>query len=392
VNNPKKVLVFSLVYYPYNIGGAEVAVKEITDRIYSSDFEFDMVTLAKHESFFEKRGNVNVYRVGPLWLNKSKSFGKFYKYFFVFSAFFKAIELNRKNHYDMIWSVMANYVGFSALFFKIFNPKIPFLLTLQEGDPIDYIKRRVRFVYPIFKIIFKKANAIQAISNYLAQFGKSMGFRGQPAVVPNGVDIKKFDIELSLEERKKIRRSLNLEEDNIALITTSRLVVKNGIESVIKALTKLSKNIKFVICGEGELRKNLEDLAKKSGVSDRVIFLGFVSHDDMPKYLKACDIFIRASLSEGMGNSFIESMASKLPVIATPVGGIVDFLIDHQTGYFCQPENYVNIAETVEKVLNDHQKNSIVTNAYNMVLEKYNWDLITKKMMEIFHNININEK
>lgn len=392
MENVKKILIFSLVYYPRHIGGAEVAIKEITDRITNSKFEFDMVTLAKHGPSFEKIGNVNVCRVGPIWLNKTKIFGKLYKYLFVFFAFFKAINLHKKNHYDMVWSMMANYAGFSALFFKILNPDISFLLTLQEGDSIDYIKKRVRFVYPVFKMIFKKADTVQAISSYLADFGKSMGFKNEPIVIPNGVDIKKFDINLNQNEREEIRRELKLEENDIALITTSRLVVKNGVGDVIKALLKLPENIKFVILGEGELKQKLIKLAEDLGVSNRVIFKGFVSHDHMLKYLKACDIFIRASLSEGMGNSFLEAMAAKLPVIATPVGGIVDFLKDDpskaeiQTGYFCQPQDPESIVKTVGKVINDPQKNHVISRAYEMVKVKYDWGLISKQMEKVFSN------
>lgn len=390
--NTKKILIFSLAYYPRHIGGVEVAIKEITDRILFAEFEFDMITMAKHKPSFEKMGNVNVYRVGPLWLNKTKTFWKLYKYFFIFSAFFKAVKLHRKNHYDIVWSMMANYAGFAALFFKIFNPSVPFLLTLQEGDPIDYIKRRARPVYPLFKMIFKRADTIQAISNYLADFGKSMGFKGEPVMIPNGVDIKNFDINLSLEEREQIRKELNLEERDIALVTASRLVVKNGVGDVIKALPKLNQNIKFIILGEGELKEKLKELAKKLNVSDRVIFRGFVSHDKMQKYLKACDIFIRPSLSEGMGNSFIEAMATSIPVIGTPVGGIIDFLIDNKTGYLCQPQNSESVAETIQKVISDSNKNQITENAYNMIVEKYDWNLIAQQMKNVFSNINANEK
>ena len=373
-----------------------MAIKEITDRLSPAEFEFDMVTLAKHEPSFERIGNVNVYRVGPIWLNKTKVFGKLYKYLFVFFAFFKARNLHKKNHYDIIWSMMANYAGFAALFFKIFNPGTPFVLSLQEGDPIDYIKRRVRLVYPLFKMIFTKADIIQSISNYLADFGKSMGFKNEPIVIPNGVDIKNFQFSIfNFQKRQEIRKELGLKENDIGLITTSRLVVKNGVGDVIKALAKLPVNIKFVILGDGELRKNLEGLAKKSnlteqaGVSERVNFKGFVSHDNMPKYLKACDIFIRPSLSEGMGISFVEAMACKLPVIATPVGGIVDFLKDGETGYFCKPQNPESIAQTVQRVINDPSKNQIIENAYNMVIEKYDWNKIALQMKDVLVNINI---
>jgi len=134
--------------------------------------------------------------------------------------------------------------------------------------------------------------------------------------------------------------------------------------------------------------------ANKSEVSDRVIFKGYVSHDKLPEYLKACDIFIRPSLSEGMGISFLEAMAAKISVIATPVGGIVDFLVDPaklqrsgmdiQTGYFCQPKDSESIVVAVNRILSDQNKVQVIENAYNMVLEKYNWDLVAKKMNDVF--------
>jgi len=82
-----------------------------------------------------------------------------------------------------------------------------------------------------------------------------------------------------------------------------------------------------------------------------------------------------------------------LPVIATPVGGIVDFLhdpffeddTDNQTGYFCQPENPESIVSTVQKVISDPNKNQIIENAYKMVKEKYDWDLIAKQMSAVFN-------
>jgi len=99
-------------------------------------------------------------------------------------------------------------------------------------------------------------------------------------------------------------------------------------------------------------------------------------------------------LSEGFGNSFIEAMACRIPVIATPVGGIVDFLQDSSnasgqvaTGYFCEPQNPESIIKAVEKVISDPNKNKIIENAYNMVKEKYDWNLITKQITEVFNKI-----
>ncbi len=367
----KKILIYSIAYHPF-VGGAEVAVKEITDRI--SDIEFHMLTINidGKQKKYEKIGAVHVYRIGS---------GNVGKYLFPITSLPKALSLHRKIKFDAIWSIMANYAGFSALLFKFLKPKIPFILTLQEGDPIDYIKRRVGIFYPLFVQIFRRANIVQAISHYLADFAKSMGYGGDVQVIPNGVDTYIFSREHSEQELGALRWQFHKETNDVFLVTTSRLVTKNAVDDVISALPLLPNNIKFLIVGVGPLEKNLKKLALDLGVDKRVIFAGFVEYKEIPKYLKISDIFIRPSLSEGMGNSFIEAMSAGIPVIATPVGGIPDFLKENKTGVFCKVQNGESIALAVNKILdNGDLRAEIISNASKMVAKDYDWAHIVKKM------------
>ncbi|KKU68876.1 MAG: Glycosyltransferase [Parcubacteria group bacterium GW2011_GWA2_47_16] len=382
----KRILIFSLAYYPLFIGGAEVAVKEITDRL-RGDFEFDMITLRKSASKFERVGNVNVYRVGFGWRAGDHSFLsrlKIYKYLFPFFAVSKALSLHRKNQYDVTWSLMANYAGFAALFFKLLRPKVPFILNLQEGDPTDYIKRRVGVFYPIFKMIFTKADAITALSVFLANWAKEMGAKAQIEVVPNGVDLSRFtnyDSRIKNEGREKIRGELGFGNEDTLMVTTSRLVEKNAVGDVIESLQYLPETVKFLIIGTGQLEGSLKFKVQSLKLEERVIFQGFVPHEKLPPYLWASDIFIRPSLSEGQGASFMEAMAAGLPVIATPVGGIPDFLKDGETGLFCEVHNPKSIAQKVGKLMKDAEsRDYIVRTAEKMVAEKYSWDLIADRM------------
>ncbi|MDQ3076554.1 MAG: glycosyltransferase family 4 protein [bacterium] len=370
----KRILIFSVAYHPF-VGGAEVAVKEITDR--SSDYEFEMITLNLDglQKSEEQVGNVKIYRIGGK--------GRVQKLFFPFSAYVKAQRLHKIYPYDAVWSIMASFGGFAASFFKRKNPYVPFILTLQEGDPIEYIKRQVRFVYLLFKNIFKRATIVQTISAYLAIFAREMGVQGEIQVIPNGVDTKIFTQQFSNPELEIVRQEIGKEPGERILITTSRLVVKNGIKDVISAMTSLPPSIKFVIVGIGpleqELRRQVEDLK----LGKRVLFLGQKRYHDIPKYLAVSDIFIRPSLSEGMGNSFIEAMAAGVPVIATPVGGITDFLKDRETGIFCKVNNPESIKEKVELLLSDQNlKETISSHAKTMVLEKYDWDTVVKAMQD----------
>lgn len=385
----KRALIFSLAYYPHLVGGAEVAIKEITDRI--RDLEFDMVTLYAGKSRFERIGNVNVYRVG-LKVNIPGSsvprISYLIKFQYVAFAFFKSLILHHRRHYDFTWSMMASFNAFSNLFFKWIHPRVPFLLTLQEGDSPEHIKKATSIMYPLYKQIFKQADQIQAISKFLEQYGRQMGATCPSVVVPNGVDYP-FLSQIPLQSQlKALRLELGIDPFDTVIITTSRLVHKNGVGDIIDAITYFPKNVKLLILGTGPLEKFLMEKTRLLNLNDRIIFAGYIPHREFPLYLRLAHIFVRPSLSEGQGVSFIEAMAAELPVIATPVGGIVDFLTERKTGLFCEVENPKSIAEKIELLMHDAAlREELVKNAREMVREKYDWGLIAGKMEDIFNKL-----
>lgn len=357
------------MYFPRYVGGAEVALKEITDRL-GNDFDFDMITLRMDARLphVEKIGNVTIYRIGF-------TFGKeLQKYLFPITGFWEALTLVHQHKYDAMWTMMATYHLVSAVLLKLVYPSIPLVVTLQEGDPLEHIKRRARPIWPFFKLLFTKASIVQVISKYLGDFAREMGATCPVEIVPNGVDIEHFSKETKMLPVGK-------ESGDIFLITTSRLVKKNAVEDIIESLTHLAPNIKLLILGIGPLEQELRTLTKNLTLESRVNFVGFVPNKELPAYLHQSDIFIRPSLSEGFGISFVEAMAAGLPVIATPVGGIVDFLVEGRTGLFCEVKNPKSIADQVELLINDNKLyRRIIINSYTMVKEKYTWDIVATEM------------
>ncbi len=363
-----RILIFSLCYYPRHIGGAEVAVKEITDRL-GERCEFDMITLRKKASAFERIGNVNVYRVA---LSS--------KLLYIPLALLKALSLMRKKSYDAVWPIMASYAGFAALLVKKVHPAIPLVLTIQEGD---HFERREGVFRPFFRMIFKGADRITAISRFLAEWAQHMGARAPIYIIPNGVSAEAF------AKREKKKEFGFLKTDQV-IMTTSRLVEKNGISDLIRSLTYLPEEVKLVIVGTGNLGAKLRKETRDFGLESRVTFAGFVSHSEIPAYLQSANVFVRPSLSEGLGNSFLEAMAAGVPVVATPVGGIVDFLENGKTGLFCEVHNPQSIAMQVRLLLgNDEFRKILVANAARLVRERYNWEGIAKAMREVFIQVQI---
>ncbi|MDP2705049.1 MAG: glycosyltransferase family 4 protein [Patescibacteria group bacterium] len=394
----KRILIFSLTYFPY-VGGAEVAVKELTDRM-GNNFEFDMITLRIDRALpaVEDIGNVRVHRIGFAGDAPNHSVIAFpfsiNKYLFPFLAFFKALWMHAGKRYDAVWSIMAAYAGLAALFFKLVHFRIPFLLNLQEGDSVEHIHRRMNILLPLFRLIFKKADYIHAISHFLAAHAKSEGFSKTAEVIPNGVDVARFFKGYATIELAELRTRHNLPADEKTkfLITTSRLVPKNAVADTIRSLSFLPEYVHLLVVGDGPERNSLEILAKEKKIKGRTHFIGAVPYEEIPKYLSLGDIFVRPSISEGLGNSFLEAMAAGIPVIGTPVGGIVDFLFDpdanpdHEpTGLFCETRNPQSVASKVTRLLEDASlSGQISANAKNLVCDKYYWNGIAEDLTRGF--------
>ena len=385
----KRILIFSLNYYP-NVGGADIAVKEITDRISSEDIEFHMVVhrfdLAHPRE--EQVGRVLVHRVGS-------GSSRLSKFLYQFRAPLAAARLHQHHHFDATWAIMAHSAGVPAALFQLFHPRIPILLTLQEGDPLPHIERTMWPVWPLFTRAFTRATAVQAISTFLADWARRRGARGPIEVIPNGVDIAHFSRTYAASDVLALRQALGAGQGDTLLVTTSRLVHKNAIDDVIRSLALLPSSVRFIVYGTGPDEAMLKALAWELGVADRVRFMGQVPHIDLPLALAACDIFIRPSRSEGMGNSFIEAMAAGLPVIATQEGGISDFLFDAKrnpskepTGWAVDKDAPEQIVQTVEDILAHPKQVALVrANAKKLVVEKYDWELVAKRMRMLFDRL-----
>jgi len=378
----KKVLIFSLNYYPF-VGGAEVAIQEITSRIPADQIEFHLIAYRFDANLprEEQVGNVFVHRVG--WGRRGMTFSESFqpvvylaKVAYVPLATLKALSLRRQITFGAAWAMMT-YMVFPLVFMRMLGTGLPYLLTLQEGDPFERVfdRARIRFFSPLLLYGIRGASAVQAISSFLGEWARRCHFVGRLEIIPNGVDIQRFAGE-------------PVPHAGTVLITSSRLVHKNAVDTIIRALALLPPEISLVVAGNGPDEASLVQLAQEQGVAKRVVWKGYVDHAHLPGLLHTADIFVRPSRSEGMGNSFIEAMAAELPVIGTQEGGISDFLFDAKrnpdkepTGWAIDKDAPGQIAGAVQDILaHPNEVARTVANAKKLVSEQYEWNLIARRM------------
>ncbi len=371
------IFIFTTAFLPL-IGGSEIAIDEVTRRL--PDFEFEIITAHLDPTLprVERRGNARIHRVGSALTTGGFIFRK---NFFPISAFLKARQLSRNHKPSAIHAFQASQAAGGAWLFKFFYPSTPFILTIQEGKDL---KAQGGLVNIFRNMIIRSADRITVISNYLKDYIQSVNSMIPVDVIPNGVDTSIF----RPTESGDLKNQLGVEGSRV-ILTVSRLVEKNGISDLIKAFNDLCgthPDYRLVIIGTGPLKARLEKQIAPEAVG-KVLFLGSIPNQLLPRYISMADVFVRPSLSEGLGISFLEAMACETSVIATNVGGIPDFITNEETGLFCKVGNPKDIAEKIERLMNDSDlAQRIGKNGRALIEKDYQWTGIAEKYQHTYRH------
>ncbi len=160
-------------------------------------------------------------------------------------------------------------------------------------------------------------------------------------------------------ERADLRRTLRLPDDAILCTAVGRLVWAKGYMDLITAFRQVNQEVANAYClivGDGELRPAMEDEIRRLGISKHVLLLGYREHAEALKILRASDIFVMPSRSEGIPYALLEAGALGLPILATRCGGIPEVVRDGTDGVLVEPADVAGIANALEALCKDPQK------------------------------------
>jgi glycosyltransferase involved in cell wall biosynthesis len=216
------------------------------------------------------------------------------------------------------------------------------------GD-LDVIKRKP-LTHRRLRLLQKHVDAFPVINSEIDTELAGIGISPERRVfIPNGVNLEKL-APLAPAEKQALRNSLQLPDGPIAIFT-GRLEVEKRVDQLIAiwpAVRAVHPQALLLILGEGT-----EESSLKQAAGDGVQFLGRV--DDVAPYLKAADIFVLPSATEGLSNSLLEALAAGLPAIATAVGGTPDLIEHQQSGWLVPPDTPSALQEAAITLLNDKQ-------------------------------------
>jgi glycosyltransferase involved in cell wall biosynthesis len=215
----------------------------------------------------------------------------------------------------------------------------------------DVVSARRRLVNRF--LLSRHAYEIHGVCAFSARaLAENDGFGGRPIkVIENGIDPERY---MGWADRDELRRRLGLDPTRLYVICVARFHPVKDHATLIDAFARVAASrgdIDLLLAGDGLLRSDLEDRARRLGVASRVHFLGVRS--DVPDLLQAADVFALTSLSEAASLTLLEAMASALPVVVTDVGGNPEIVRNEVDGLLVARGDAVGAARALLALLGD---------------------------------------
>ena len=241
------------------------------------------------------------------------------------------------------------------------------------------------------KILFKKLyvliillchKTISVSETTKKQIGKMFG--KNIVVIKNGlreIDLKDKDSAREslftkiLHKNQKITNMLS--RNPVWIGTISELHTTKGLSYAIEAISKIKNNVIFVIIGEGEKKKELEEQVVRLGIASKVFLVGRI--DSASTYLNAFDIFTLSSITEALPYVLLEAGYAALPVIASNVGGIPEIIKNNKTGILVSSRNSEEIKTSVEYLIKNPEKARVLGDSLRQEISR---DFTQKMMLE----------
>lgn len=204
--------------------------------------------------------------------------------------------------------------------------------------------------------------------------------------IPNGKDALDYQPSLSREEA---REALGLGKDGLLLGFTGRLVWYKGQQYLIAALQQVIKkypHTRLLLVGEGKNRETLEQMVPGPGLSENILFLG--NRTDIPRVLRALDLFVSPSLRDGMPGAVMEAMAAGLPVIATDADGSKDLIRNYENGILVPVRNSNAIAEKIiELIENKTLAGRLGRNASETISKRFTVERMVSEYQRLYASL-----
>ncbi|HUW20449.1 MAG TPA: glycosyltransferase family 4 protein [Sedimentisphaerales bacterium] len=373
-----RLLMLNYEFPPIGGGAGKAHLCILKQYAQMSDLKVDVLTSAPRPGFVTEKfsDNITVYKVGIH--KKSLHFWRKAEVIeWLAKARFYYRGLLRENEYDLAHAFFGFPTGW--LCYRTAS-RLPYIISLRGSD-VPGKHGRLQLDYKIlggvFRGIWKKAAGLVACSEGL----KNRALRFLPSVsidvIPNGVELERF---YPAETGK--------ESGVLKLLTVGRLSVTKRVEMLIDAveiLHKAGRSVRLAIVGGGGLEQELRRIVSERNLTGVIEMTGRIDSDKMPDLYRQNNIFISATMQEGMSNAMLEAMASGLPIVTTRCEGVEELIKDN--GIVVEEAQAEKIAEAIKKLADDRETCKQMSAASRKQAGLFAWSFVAGQYIRCYQKI-----
>ncbi|MCF6296417.1 MAG: glycosyltransferase family 4 protein [Flavobacteriaceae bacterium] len=385
----KKILLLTLEFYPY-AGGAGIYTADLAEGL--ARLDLDVVVLAplySEQIMFAEWDKKQNYRIIRCFNRIIKGLGLI-KYTF---ALLKHIVKEKPNYIHSTDGISHKVGAISTFLFPL-----NVFITVHGSELYDFFDSKKEnykssFLSFLLTKYFVKAKKIICVSKSTQNLLYSKFKEAEKTsniVIYNGINLRKF-IHIDKTKIEELRVQLGVKQNDLILLSVSRLDEEKGNDRVIETLPAVIKkfpSLKYLIVGDGPYKNDLIKLVDKLRLNKFVYFIGKIDSDKIMPFYSLSDIFIlpsRRGSGESFGLVYVEAYFFKKPVIGTTHGGVPE-VIDHETtGYTVNPNDTEEITKSLLNLLSNREKAKIMgENGYKLAIQKFNSDIMAKAVYDIY--------
>ncbi|MGY6529661.1 MAG: glycosyltransferase family 4 protein [Cyanobacterium sp.] len=279
------------------------------------------------------------------------------------------------HHEDLLWSQLLtlNHPSYKKIIHshssRVANPQSLKTLLLYKCH---------RFSADFSVCITKEVQDTQSLN---------VGFdRNKTSVIHNGIDLQHYSPS-SFEDKIRARQQLNLPVDHPIIGFVGRLNnLMKGVDDFLRIIAKLPENYEGLVVGDGPDLINLQQLARKLGIDNRVFFTGLLN--DTKLAYQAMDVFCFTSRFEPFGLTIAEAMASGVPVVGFSCPGGSSTILTKETGTVIEDRNIEAMAEGIKAIISSPQTVELqLIKARHLLETKFDWEISTQNLINLYSQL-----
>ncbi len=379
-----KILMLNYEFPPIGGGGGQAHLALLQQYANRPDLEVDVLTSAPQPGLVTESvaGNVTITKVGiakqdlQLWRRAE-----------VLDWLRKAKPLYRRMLAEKDYDLVHAFFGFPTgwLCYRTAK-KLPYIISLRGSD-VPGANARLKLDYAIlgplvFRPIWKKAAALVACSAGLR--ARALQFLPSAAieVIPNGIDLERF---CPTDLKPYTSRA---DWDALRLLTVGRLSATKRLPLLIEAVELLNGrgcHVRLTIVGGGAQESELRRLLAEKDLRGNVTLMGRRDGGDMPRIYRQHDVFISASMQEGMSNAMLEAMASGLPIVTTRCEGVEELIVDN--GIVVEDSRPESLAAAIENLARNRMTLKAMSTAARRRAERFSWGAVAESYLRLYAKV-----